>query len=110
MSEEGAVSRRQVTCSTHPSGTPSFRWTVLGLATLMQVGVSLPQQTPAAIGPALTQALGLSRTELGLLTSAIWGGMLLGMLPFGLLVDRFGERSMLLVGGLVLTAFLFLAS
>src|SRR5215472_5370694 len=87
-----------------------FRWTVLGLATLMQLGVSLPQQTPAAIGPALGQSLGLTRAELGLLTSAIWGGMLIGMLPFGMLVDRHGERSMLLIGGALLTGFLFLAS
>src|SRR5262249_25899863 len=87
-----------------------FRWTVLGLATLTQLGVSLPQQTPAAIGPALSHALGLTRAELGLLTSAIWGGMLIGLLPFGLLVDRYGERSMLLVGGILLGAFLFVAS
>jgi hypothetical protein len=51
----------------------------------MQIGMSMPQQTPAAIGPVLTEALELSRAQLGLLTSAIWGGMLLGMLPFGLL-------------------------
>jgi MFS family permease len=89
---------------------PPFRWVVLGLATVMQLGVSLPQQTPAAIGPALSHALGLTRTELGLLTSAIWGGMLIGMLPFGLLVDRYGERSMLLVGGTMLAGFLLLAS
>ena len=76
----------------------------------MQLGVSLPQQTPAAIGPLLTQALGLHRAELGLLTSAIWGGMLIGMLPFGMLVDRFGERSTLLVGGILAAAFLLLAA
>ena len=88
----------------------TFRWVVLGLATLMQVAVSLPQQTPAAIGPLLSHSLGLSRAELGLLTSAIWGGMLIGMLPFGMLVDRYGERSMLLIGGSLLAGFLLLAS
>lgn len=87
-----------------------FRWIVLGLATLMQLGVSLPQQTPAAIGPVLSRSLSLSRAELGLLTSAIWGGMLIGLLPFGMLVDRYGERSMLLVGGVILAGFLVLAS
>jgi MFS family permease len=76
----------------------------------MQLGVSLPQQTPAAIGPVLSHALGLSRAELGLLTSAIWGGMLLGMVPFGLLVDRFGERRVLLAGGGLAAGCLFLAS
>lgn len=87
-----------------------YRWVVLGIATLMQLGVSLPQQTPAAIGPVLGHALGLSRTELGLLTSAIWGGMLIGMLPFGVLVDRYGERWTLLIGGLLLAVCLLLAS
>jgi predicted MFS family arabinose efflux permease len=76
----------------------------------MQVGVSLPQQTPAAIGPILIQALHLTHAELGLLTSAIWGGMLLGMLPGGMLSDRFGERFVVLGGGVVLAAFLLLAS
>ena len=52
----------------------------------------MPQQTPAALGPILVHTLGLSGAELGLLTSAIWGGMLFGMLPFGILIDRFGER------------------
>lgn len=87
-----------------------FRWAVLGLATAMQLGVSLPQQTPAAIGPVLTHALGLTRAELGLLTSAIWGGMLIGMLPFGMLVDRHGERRVLLAGGTIAAAFLLVAS
>ncbi|HXM58087.1 MAG TPA: MFS transporter [Candidatus Dormibacteraeota bacterium] len=106
MSEKGTA-----TALTLPHGRrSSFRWTVLGLATLMQVGVSMPQQTPAAIGPVLSHALGLSRAELGLLTSAIWGGMLIGMLPFGMLVDRYGERSMLLAGGTMLAGFLLLAS
>jgi predicted MFS family arabinose efflux permease len=77
---------------------------------MMQLGVSLPQQTPAAIGPILIQALHLTHAELGLLTSAIWGGMLLGMLPGGLLSDRFGERFIVLGGGVVLAAFLLLAS
>jgi fucose permease len=76
----------------------------------MQIGMSMPQQTPAAIGPVLTEALELSRAQLGLLTSAIWGGMLLGMLPFGLLIDRRGERAVVALGALGLAAFLLLAA
>ena len=83
---------------------------VLVLATVMQLGVSLPQQTPAAIGPVITPALHLSRAELGLLTSAIWGGMLLGMLPFGLLVDRIGERWVVGGGALAVAGVLTLAA
>ena len=87
-----------------------FRWVVLGLATTMQLGVSLPQQTPAAIGPVLVSALHLTQTQLGLLTTAIWGGMLLGMLPGAMLSDRFGERFVVLGGGVLLAGFLVLAS
>jgi MFS family permease len=87
-----------------------YRWVVLGLATVLQVGVSMPQQTPAAIGPILTRELGLSRSELGLLTSAIWGGMLLGMLPSGMLADRFGERRVIAVGATLLGLVLLLAA
>jgi MFS family permease len=87
-----------------------YLWVVLGLATLMQVGVSMPQQTPAALGPMLSHSLGLTRVEVGLLTSAIWGGMLIGMLPFGMLVDRYGERSVLLFGGSLLVGFLLIGS
>jgi ACS family hexuronate transporter-like MFS transporter len=87
-----------------------YRWAVLGLATLMQVGNSLPQQTPAALGPIITPALHLTRSELGLLTDAIWGGMLLGLLPAGLLVDRYGERFLIAIGGVLLSVLCLLAS
>lgn len=83
---------------------------MLGAATVMQVGFSMPQQTPAAIGPVLVSSLHLSSAELGLLTSAIWGGMLLGMIPFGLLVDRIGERPVVVGGALMLGLFLVLSS
>ncbi len=76
----------------------SYRWTILLLATLVQVGVSVLQQAPAALGPVLTQDLGLSRAQVGLLSSAIWGGMLLAMLPIGLLIDRHGERRLIIAG------------
>lgn len=83
---------------------------MLGTTTLLQLAVSVPQQTPAAIGPVLTQALGLSRTELGLLTSAIWGGVLLGMLPSGVLADRYGERRIIIGGTVLLAGLLLLAA
>jgi len=87
-----------------------YRWVVLALMTGLQLGVSMPQQTPAAIGPVLIPALELSRPQLGLLTSAIWGGMLLGMLPAGILADRFGERPVIAGGTAVMAAFLLIAA
>jgi MFS family permease len=58
----------------------------------------------------LTRDLGLSRAELGLLTTAIWGGMLLGMLPWGIFADRRGERWAVLLGGGILSTSLLAAS
>ena len=80
------------------SGVSSYRWTILLLATLVQVGVSILQQAPAALGPVLIRDLDLSRAQIGLLSSAIWSGMLLGMLPVGLLIDRHGERRLIVAG------------
>lgn len=80
-----------------PAASP-YRWAILLLATLVQVGVSILQQAPAALGPVLTQDLDLSRAQVGLLSSAIWGGMLLAMLPVGLLIDRHGERRFIIAG------------
>ncbi len=100
----------RVGCTLSPVALSRFRWVVLGLATIMQLGTSLPQQTPAALGPIITPALHLSRAELGLLTDAIWGGMLLGMLPSGLLVDRYGERWVIAAGAGILAGFVLAAS
>jgi ACS family hexuronate transporter-like MFS transporter len=80
------------------SGSNSYRRMILLLATLVQVGVSILQQAPAALGPILTRDLDLSRAQIGLLSSAIWGGMLLAMLPVGLLIDRHGERKLIVAG------------
>jgi sugar phosphate permease len=80
------------------SDVSSYRWTILLLATLVQVGVSILQQAPAALGPVLIRDLDLSRAQIGLLSSAIWGGMLLAMLPVGLLIDRHGERRLIVAG------------
>lgn len=79
-------------------GTSPYRWVILLIATLVQVGVSILQQAPAALGPILTQDLGFSRAQVGFLSSAIWGGMLIAMLPVGLLIDRRGERGVILAG------------
>ncbi|MDP9474774.1 MAG: MFS transporter [Actinomycetota bacterium] len=80
------------------TNTSSYRWIVLLLATLVQVGVSILQQAPPALGPVLIEDLGLTRAQVGILSSAIWGGMLLTMLPVGLLIDRRGERRIIMAG------------
>lgn len=80
------------------STAPAYKWVILFLAMFVQIGVSLLQQSPSALGPVLTQDLGLSRAQVGLLTSAIIGGMTFTTLIVGLLIDRRGERSVVFIG------------
>lgn len=84
---------------TPESGSVSYRWTVLVLALLVQAGVSLLQQAPAALGPVLIRDLGLARSQIGLLYASTFGGMIVAVLPLGILIDRRGERRLIIVGG-----------
>lgn len=86
-----------------------YRWAVLGAGTFAQatfsaVGLGLP-----AIAPALREHFDLSLAELGVVLSAEWVGLLLTLLPLGILADRIGERSVLasglfVCGGLLVAA------
>ena len=88
----------------------AYRWIVLLLATLVQVGVSMLQQAPSALGPLLTTGLDLSRAQLGLLSSAIIGGMTLTTLLMGVLIDRRGERGVVVAGVTTMVLLVFLAA
>ncbi len=57
-----------------------------------------------AMAPAVQAALGLSRTEFGLLTSAYSAGLLGCALPFGWLVDRIGVRAALVISHLIMAS------
>ena len=56
------------------------------------------QVVPGVLGPLLETDLHISQATLGLLGAAAIGGMSLGMLPGGLLTDRFGERPIMSIG------------
>jgi MFS family permease len=68
------------------------------------------QQAPAALGPILLHDLGLTRAELGLLSAVIIGGGLVGMIPLGLLSDRYGEARVMPSAVLLVLGVLFAAS
>lgn len=80
---------------------------ILAAATLIQASVSLAQQAPAALGPALLVGLGIGHARLGLLTSALIGGMAAITLLAGVLIDRAGERRVVVCGvsGMALAVF-----
>lgn len=81
-----------------------YRWLVLMGATMLQVGISAMQQTPAALGPIFKQELHLSGAQIGLLSSAVYAGMLVTMPVVGLIIDRHGERRVLLTAAVVMAA------
>ena len=71
---------------------------ILGAGTLAQssfaaVSVGLP-----ALAPALRSHYGLTLGETGVVLGAVGGGMLLTLLPWGLLADRVGERAVMAAG------------
>jgi sugar phosphate permease len=83
-----------------PAG--GYKWVVLftgafGAASFSMLGMGLP-----ALGPALRDEFGLSLTQVGLIFSAVAGGVCVALLPWGIVTDRVGERRVM-AGGL--TAF-----
>lgn len=82
--------------------TPSSRaWTMLALGVAAQAAGTLVVSAPALLIPYL-HAQGTSLTLAGLLAAAPTFGMVLTLIAWGAITDRFGER-IVIAGGLVLT-------
>jgi MFS family permease len=76
---------------------------MLSIGVAAQAAGTLVVSTPAFLIPLLHTERGLSLVEAGLLASAPTLGMVLTLVAWGAVADRFGERWVL-SGGLVLTA------
>jgi MFS family permease len=72
--------------------------TVLVLTTGLLAATAAMQVVPGVLGPLLQSDLHISQATLGLLSAAAFGGMAIGMLPGGVLTDRFGERTVMAIG------------
>lgn len=86
----------------------SRRWAMLVASTLAQAASATALHGPAFLIPVLVRRLGLSLAEAGLVSAAPVVGVMLTLVAWGLLVDRRGER-LVLVTGLTLTALACLA-
>ena len=80
------------------------RWRVLALMTTAQAGASLVQQALGSLSPILVATFALSNAQLGVVFSAILLGATCFTAISGALTDRWGERTMLLLSALVMTA------
>jgi len=75
-----------------------YRWLVLAVGTLAQASTSAYFQGLAGVGPALRAEHGLTLGGLGLLLACPTAGILLTLLAWGPLVDRYGERPAMTFG------------
>lgn len=78
---------------------------MLGASVAAQAGASVAINGPAFLIPTLQESRGLSLAQAGTVAAAPFGGVMVTLFVWGLLVDRFGERVVLL-GGLGTTALL----
>jgi sugar phosphate permease len=71
---------------------------ILAAGTLAQTGFTTVSVGLPALAPALRSDYGLTLGETGVVLGAVGIGMLLTLLPWGLLADRLGERTIIAIG------------
>ncbi len=77
----------------------SGRWRVLTLMTTAQAGASVVQQALGSLSPTFVATFALSKAQLGVIFTALMLGSALFVAVAGLLTDRWGERTIMLVSG-----------
>jgi MFS family permease len=85
------------------------RWRLLGYLTAAYAAGAFGVLGVSPLSPALHEAFGLSRFQVGLLLPAVYVGGLIVSVPAGQLADRIGARTCLL-GGLALSGVLLTAA
>ncbi|MEO7123083.1 MAG: MFS transporter [Lacisediminihabitans sp.] len=94
------------TVAESPRTAPARRarpWLMLGIGVAAQASGTLAVTTPALLIPLFHSQLGMSLAQAGLLAAVPTLGMVLTLVAWGAVTDRYGERWVL-SGGLVLTA------
>jgi sugar phosphate permease len=85
------------------AGSGRYRWVVLGVGAAGAAAFSMLRMGLPALGPAIRAAYGLSLGQVGLAFAAVSAGVMVTLVPWGVLTDRVGERPVL-AGGLAGTA------
>lgn len=76
----------------------AYRWVILAAGTIAQASFSTASVGLPALAPAIRSHYRISLGETGVVLAAIGIGMLLTLLPWGLLADRLDERWVIVVG------------
>jgi sugar phosphate permease len=74
------------------------RWTMLGASVAAQAGASVAINGPAFLIPSLQNTRGLSLVQAGTVAAMPVAGVMVTLFLWGLVVDRVGERRVLLAG------------
>ncbi len=86
-----------------PPSEDRYRWVVLGVGSFGAAAFAGTRLGPAALGPSIRDAYGLTLPQVGIVFTAIALGVTLTLIPWGMLTDRVGERWVM-TGGLLGTA------
>lgn len=74
------------------------RWSMLGLGVLAQAAGAVFSNAPAFLLPTLQHAHGMDLSRAGLVVAAPTVGFLVSLMAWGAVVDRIGERRVLVIG------------
>lgn len=88
----------------------SYRWVILSVTTFTQATIALISQGIGTLAPFLVVGLGLSKTQVGFAGGAVNVGMILTALLAGRAVDMWGEKKVLVVGGITTGGAILLTS
>lgn len=77
-----------------------YRWIVLAVGSMAAFAFAAAQSGMPALGPILQQTFSLSVVQVSALFTALSGGVVLTVLAWGAIADRFGERASI-AGGLL---------
>lgn len=80
-----------------------FPWPILLASLLVQTTASFPNQGLSPLAPFLQGHLSVTREQIGLLTTALFLGSIVAILPAGWAADRFGVRGMFAAGLALIT-------
>ena len=75
-----------------------YRWTILGAGVVAQAAFSALLLGLASITPAIQDRYGLTLAQVGVVLAAVSIGLVVTMLPWGILADRIGERTTIALG------------
>jgi sugar phosphate permease len=78
--------------------TSRYRWIVLFVGALGAGAFSVLRMGLPALAPAIRDDYGLSLPQLGVVLSAVAVGVMVTLVPWGVLTDRIGERPVLTLG------------